>query len=149
MALVSEAVNRASELEVTQLSPEPGARHDPSRLLQIRQRLAAPLGEAAGAAGATLAGYPEPLAGTARRYGQCLVSSHVLQQEADAMDISEARTALHHAALDLCRQATREARAIATATGNGRPLELAELIAANLGAKASACKPKTGTSTSS
>lgn len=65
------------------------------------------------------------------------------------MDISEARTALQDAALDLCRQATREARAIAAATGNGRPLELAELIAASLGAKASACKPKTITSTSS
>lgn len=67
----------------------------------------------------------------------------------DAMPPSKARTALQDAALDLCRQATREAQAIAAATGNGRPLELAELIAANLGAKASACKPKTITSTSS
>lgn len=149
LALVSEAVNRASELEAAQLGLDPDARHDPSRLLQVRQGLAAPLGEAAGAAGATLAGYPEPLAGTARRYGKYLVSSHVLQQEADAMDISGARTALQDAALDLCRQATREARAIATATGNGRPLELAELIAASLGAKASACKPQISTSASS
>lgn len=149
LALVSDAVNRASELEAARLGLDPGARHDPSRLLQTRQQLAAPLGEAAGATGATLAGYPEPLAGTARHYGQYLVSSHVLQQEADAIPPSKARTALQDAALDLCRQATREARAIATATGNGRPLELAELIAASLGAKASACKPKISTSTSS
>jgi hypothetical protein len=149
LTLVSEAVNRASELEATQLGLDQGTRHDPSRLLQARQRLAAPLGEAAGATGATLAGYPEPLAGTARRYGEYLFSSHVLQQEADAMAPSEACAALQGAALDLCRQARREARAIAAATGNGRPLELAELIAANLGAKASAYKPKISTSTSS
>lgn len=149
LALVSEAVNRASELEAAQLGLDPDARDDPSRLLQSRQQLAAPLGEAAGATGATLAGYAEPLAGMARRYGEYLVSSHVLQQEADAMPPSKARTALQDAALDLCRQATREARAITAATGNGRPLELAELIAANLGAKASTYKPKISTSTSS
>lgn len=149
LALVSDAVNLASELEATQLGRDRGTPYDPSRCLQSRQRLAAPLGEAAGATGATLAGYPEPLAGAARRYGEYLVSSHVLQQEADAMPPSNARTALQDAALDLCRQAKQEARAIAAATGNGRPLELAELIAANLGAKASAYKPKVGTSTSS
>jgi len=149
LALVSDAVNRASELEATQLGLDPDARDDPSRLLQTRQQLAAPLGEAAGATGATLAGYSEPLAGAARRYGEYLVSSHVLQQEADAMPPSKARTALQDAALDLCRQATREARAIAAATGNGRPPELAERIAAKLGAKASAYKPKISTSTSS
>ena len=134
LALVSDAVNRASELEATHLGRDRGTPYDPSRLLQTRQRLAAPLGEAAGATGATLAGYPEPLAGTARRYGQYLVSSHVLQQDADDMAPSEARTALQGAALDLCRQATQEARAIAMATGNGRPFELAELIAASLDA---------------
>jgi hypothetical protein len=149
LTLVSDAVNRASELEATQLGLDPDARDDPSRLLQTRQQLAAPLGEAAGATGATLAGYPEPLAGAARRYGQYLVSSHVLQLEADAMPPSRARTALQDAALDLCRQATREARAIAAATDNERPLELAERIAASLGAQASACNPEICTSTSS
>jgi hypothetical protein len=132
LALVSDAVNRASELEATQLGLDPDARDDPSRLLQTRQQLAVPLGEAAGATGATLAGYPEPLAGTARRYGEYLVSSHVLQQEADAMPPSKARTALRRSALDLCRQATQEARTIAMAAGNGRPLALAELIAASI-----------------
>ncbi len=149
LALVSEAVNRASELEATQLGLDPDARDDPSRLLQTRQQLAAPLGEAAGATGATLAGYPEPLVGTARRYGQYLVSSHVLQREADDMAPSETSAALQGAALDLCRQATQEARAIAMVTGNRRPRQLAELIAANLDAQASAYKPKTGTSTPS
>lgn len=149
LALVSDAVNRASELEATHLGRDRGMPFDPSRLLQTRQRLAAPLGEAAGATGATLVGYPEPLAGAARRYGQYLVSSHVLQQEADAMDISEARTALQDAALDLCRQATQEARAIAAATGNGRPLKLAELIAASLGAKTPKCHQQISPSTSS
>jgi ketopantoate reductase len=67
-----------------------------------------------------------------------------------AMPPSVARTALRQdAALDLCRQAMRKAQAIAAATGNGRPPELAERIAANLGAKASAYKPKMNTSTSS
>ena len=149
LALVSDAVNRASELEATHLGRDRGTPYDPSRCLQTRQRLAAPLGEAAGATGATLAGYPDPLAGAARRYGEYLVSSHVLHQEADAMDISEARTALQGAALDLCLQATQEARAITTAAGNGRPLELAELIATRIAAKASECKPKISTSTSS
>lgn len=150
LTLVSDAVNRASELEVARLGPDQRTPYDPSRCLQTLRLLAAPLGEAAGATGATLAGYPEPLDGAARRYGEYLVSSHVLQQEADAMNISEARTALlQGAALDLCRQATQEARAIATATDNERPLELAELIAASLGAKASACNPKISTSTSS
>jgi hypothetical protein len=149
LALVSEAVNRASELETTQLGLDPDTRDDPSRLLQTRQQLAAALGEAAGATGATLAGYPEHLVDTARRYGQYLISSHVLQQEADDMPPSDARTAMQDAALDLCRQATWEARAIATATGNGRPLELAELITVSLCAKASACESKISTSTSS
>ncbi len=149
LALISDAVNRASELEAARLGQDQGTPYDPSRLLQTRQRLAAPLGEAAGATGATLAGYPEPLAGTARRYGEYLVSSHVLRQEADDMMPSEWRTALHDAALDLCLQATQEAQAIATATGNGRPPELAELIAARIGAKASECNPKISKSTSS
>ena len=39
---------------------------------------------------------------------------------------------LERAAHDLCRQATQEACTIATATGNGRPLELAERIAASI-----------------
>lgn len=149
LALVSNAVNRASELEAANLDLDQRTRCDPLLLLQTIRLLATPLGEAAGAVGATLAGYPEPLAGTARRYGEYLVSSHVLQQEADDMAPSEACSALQGTALDLCRQATQEARAIAAATGNGRPLELAELIAANLGAKTSADKPKIRTSTSS
>lgn len=149
LALVSDAVNRASELEAANLSRAQCTGYDPAQLLRIRQLLATPLGEAAGATGATLAGYPERLVGTARRYGEYLVSSHVLRQEADDRMPSQRRAALHDAALDLCRQAMQEARAIATATGNGRPLELAELIAANLGAKASAYKPKISTSTSS
>jgi hypothetical protein len=41
-----------------------------------------------------------------------------LQQEADEMAPSEARTTLQDTALDLCRQATREARVIATQTQN-------------------------------
>ena len=142
LTLVSDAVNRASELESIQLGPNLDGQHDPSRLLQIRQQLAAPLGEAAGAAGATFAGYPEPLAGTARRYGEYLVSSYVLQQEADDMIPSPGRTALQSAALDLCRQTPREARAIATATGNARPFELAELIAASIDAKLAQCDPQ-------
>lgn len=142
LALVSDAVNRASELEAARLGPGQRTPYDPSRCLQTLRLLATPLGEAAGATGATLAGYPEHLVGTARRYGEYLVSSHVLRQEADDMMPSQRRAALHDAALDLCRQAMQEARAIATATGNGRPLELAELIAARIGAKASKCTPK-------
>ncbi len=137
LALVSDAVNRASELEAANLGLDQRTRYDPSLLLQTIRLLAAPLGEAAGATGAALAGYPESLVFTARRYGECLVSSYVLLQEAEAIGPSQARTALHCAALDLCLQATEEARAIATATGNSRPLELAELIAARIGANAS------------
>ena len=145
LALVSDAVNRASELEAASLGLDQRSPYDPLRL----RLLAAPLGEAAGTTGATLAGYPELLVGTARRYAEYLVSSYVLRQEADDMAPSQARTALHGAALDLCLLATEEAWAIMTATGNGRPLELAELIAARIGAKASKCNPKICTSTSS
>ncbi|TYC61587.1 hypothetical protein ETQ85_02710 [Zoogloea oleivorans] len=132
LALVSNAVNRAAELEAANLSPAQDGVDDPTQRVRTRQRLAAPLGGAAGATGAALAGYPEPLAGVARRYGETLVASHVLLQEANAMERCEARTALLCAARDLCRQATQEARTLATATGNGRPLELAERIAAGI-----------------
>ena len=142
LALVSRAVTQAAELETANLSPEPGSSDNLALWVRVRQRLALPLGEAAGAAGATLAGYPNPLAATARRYGETLVASHVLLQEADAMASFETRITLQYAALDLCRQATQEAQAIATATGNGRPLELAQLIAASIGAKLAKCDPQ-------
>ncbi|HMM45725.1 MAG TPA: hypothetical protein PKE41_08820 [Candidatus Macondimonas sp.] len=134
LALVSDAVSRVAELEATHLSRVRGSGDDPALWLRTRQRLAVPLGEAAGAAGAILAGYPDPLADVARRYGKALVASQVLLQEADAMDSFETLTALQGAALDLCRQATHHARAIAMATGNARPLELVELSMANIDA---------------
>lgn len=101
----------------------------------VRQRLAAPLGEAAGDTGSALAVYPEPLASVARRYGETIVAGHVLLQEANAMERFEARTALLCAAHDLCLQATHEAQAIAMATGSGGPFEMAELIAASIEAR--------------
>lgn len=132
LALASAAVNRVAELEAANLSRAQGAGDDPEPWLRTRQRLAAPLGEAAGAAGAILAGYPGPLVDVARRYGETLVASQVLHQEAGAMERLEARTAMRGAALDLCRQARREAQTLVTATGNGHPLELAELSAASI-----------------
>lgn len=141
LALVSDAVNRAAELEAANLNHARFTGDDPARWLGTRQRLAAPLGEAAGATGSALADYPAPLADVARRYGETLVASYVLLQEADAMDRFEARTALRRSALDLCRQATQEAHTIAMAAGNGRPLELAELIAASIKATAPAEPP--------
>lgn len=134
LAVVSDAVTRAAELEAANLGRAQDTSDDPALWLRTRQRLAAPLGEAAGAAGAILAGYPEPLADVARRYGATLVASQVLLQESEAMDSSGMRTARQGAALDLCRQATRHARTIATATGNARALELAELSAASIDA---------------
>lgn len=134
LAQVSHAVNRAAELEVANLGWAQGTGHHPVRWLQTRQRLAAPLGEAAGAAGALLAGLPGPIIEVARQYGETFVASQVLLQEADAMDESGTRTALQGAALDLCRQATQHARAIASATGNKRPIELTELGAARIDA---------------
>ena len=62
----------------------------------------------------------------------------MLLQEADVMDDFEARTTLQRLALDLCHQAMQGARTIATATGNSRPLELAELSAARIKAAAPA-----------
>lgn len=136
--MVSGAVTRAAEFEAANLNRAPGTGDDQTRRMQIRQKLAAPLGEAAGATGAALACYPDPLADMARRYGEILVASHVLFQEADAMENSEA-LALQNAARDLCNQAVQEAQAIAMATGNRRPLELAELVAASLGVKLAKC----------
>lgn len=141
LALVSRAVTQAAELETANLSPEPRGSDNLAQWVRVRQRLAVPLGEAAGAAGAALAGYPDPLAAMARRYGEALAASHVLFQETHAMASLETRIALRCAALDLCRQATQEAQGIATATGNGRPLELARLIAASFGAKPANCDP--------
>ena len=132
LALVSNAVNRAAELEAGHLSPERDGVDGPAQWVRTRQRLAGPLGEAAGATGAALAGYPEPLAVVARRYGETLVASHVLLQEAHAMERGELRSALGSAARELCLRALQEARTLAMATGNGRPLELAELIAASI-----------------
>ena len=135
LALVADAVNRAAELEATNLKHVQITGDDPAQWLRARQRLAVPLGEAAGATGATLAGYSDSLAKVARRYGETLVASCVLLQEADVMDDFVARTTVQRSALDLCRQAMQGARTIATATGNGRPLELAELIAARIHAR--------------
>lgn len=128
LALVSSEVNRAAELEAANLSSERNGVNDPKQWARTRQRLAATLGGAAGATGATLAGYPKPLIDVARSYGETLVASHVLWQEAHVMECLDARIALKCAARDLCLQATQEARTIATARGNGRPLELAALI---------------------
>jgi Geranylgeranyl pyrophosphate synthase len=138
LAVVSDAVTRAAELEAANLSRAQDTSGDPVLWLRTRQRLAAPLGEAAGTVGAILAGYPDPLADVARRYGASLVASQVLMQEADVMDRCGARTALHGGALDLCRQATQHAQTIATATGNQRPLELVDLNMANIEAVRSA-----------
>lgn len=138
LALVSDAVSRVAELEAADLGRAQDTSDDPVLWLRTRQRLAAPLGEAAGTVGAILAGYPGPLADVARRYGATLVASQVLLQEADVMGRCGARTALHGGALDLCRQATQHAQTIATATGNQRPLELVDLNMANIEAVRSA-----------
>lgn len=79
LVMVSDAVNRASELETTRLDQDRSDHASP----QTRRNLAAPLSEAAGAAGAILAGYPESLAATAKHFGNCLVSSYVLLREVE------------------------------------------------------------------
>lgn len=124
LVMVSDAVNRASELETTRLDQDRSDHASP----QIRRNLAAPLSEAAGAAGAILAGYPESLAATAKHFGNCLVSSYVLLREVENMAPSQASARLHATARDICQDATSAAEAIASAKKNSRPLELAELI---------------------
>lgn len=138
LALVSDAVSRTTELEAANLNHSQTVEDDPAEWLQSCQRLASPLGGAAGAAGAALAGYPSTLASVAQRYGETLVAGYMLSQEANAMAGFKARTPLQRSALDLCRQAVQDAIALAIDTGNGRPLELAKLIAARIEAMAPA-----------
>jgi octaprenyl-diphosphate synthase len=125
LVMVSDAVNRASELESLQLNQ---GWHDRTSI-QSRMNLAAPLSEAAGAAGAILAGFPESLAATARHFSSCLVSSYVLLREAENITPPEASARLHAAARNLCLDAERTAENFASTTQNGRPLELVELVA--------------------
>lgn len=124
LVMVSDAVNRASELETTRLDQDRSDHASP----QTRRNLAAPLSEAAGAAGAILAGYPESLAATAKHFGNCLVSSYVLLREVENMAPSQASARLHATARDICQDAKGAAKAIASAKKNSRPLELAKLI---------------------
>lgn len=130
LALAADAVNQASELEAARLGMEPSEPASPQDL----RRLAAPLSIAAGAMGATLAGYPKSLAANARLFGDGLATSHVLLREAEDLAPGPARALLHGAARDLCHHAAQAAEIIAAATGNRRPGELAEWIATGMAA---------------
>jgi hypothetical protein len=79
--------------------------------------------------------------GTAIMAARCFVSAKPTaesnrpsceRQEAHAMERGEFSSALCSAARDRCLGAVQEARTLAMATGNGRPLELAERIAASI-----------------
>ena len=132
LSVAASAVNQVSELEVAHLGM---GQADVSP--QCMQKLLAPLAIAAGDIGSILAGYPPDITRIARVFAEHLVASHILFLDAECAVSGQVRTSLYVAASNLCRHAIYAAEAIAAATENHRPRELAEGIAARIAARTS------------
>lgn len=128
LRLVSSAITRTSELEADSIGTPLG---DVASYAARAARLA-PLGDAAGRAGAQLAGLSPALGDCAGRFGEQVLIVHALHKHADTTVDDHHAAALRSLAEQAAAQASREATALLAATGNGRPIALIEALLAHL-----------------
>lgn len=128
LRLVSSAITRTSELEADSIGlPLADLASYAARAARL-----APLGDAAGRAGAQLAGLDAAFGDCAGRFGAQLLIVHALHKHADAAADEHLTDALRLLAEQAAAQAGRDAATLLGATGNSRPLALVEALRAHL-----------------
>lgn len=130
LAAIGTAMVRTCEHEVMALGEEPGT--------EAVTRSYAPLGEAAGIAGARLAGCAPEMLEDARRFGGALFVAHALQRHGLRETDVDRAAVLLAASRRASQTALASAQALHAATGLAAPLALATERHARIEAEASA-----------